>query len=476
MKAPFFADLCRIVNFLVDLLLFIFCQILVFKLRFQAGFLPGFFSESVFLSLSQTALNLYLTHFITGICLFVFLGISFGLYSGKIYINLFQSFKKLSLVCLSWVVLCLFVAFFFKVEPSISRSFVILSGWLSFLTLCVWKKLLKSFIHTSGLMMNLQERVLVIGNGPLQTNFLKRLESHPAIEYRFVEHVAIEHSLIHDFTARKKYKSVTFEDVKKLIESRHFDAILLADNNIGQEKISLLVQVCHQEMVRFIFIPMFFEVLISGLHIKFVQGVPLVGIGKNPLDKFINRLIKRTLDIIGSIVGLVIFWPVIVLFLLLVYWESPGPVFYSQTRAGRSDKKFKIYKIRSMRMNAETSRGPQWTKENDSRRLLIGAFMRRWNIDELPQFWNVLKGDMSLVGPRPERPMFIKDFKRQVEYYNLRHTIKPGITGWAAINGWRGNTDLNERIRFDLDYIEHWSLWFDIKIMLLTFLSIKNAY
>jgi lipopolysaccharide/colanic/teichoic acid biosynthesis glycosyltransferase len=129
-----------------------------------------------------------------------------------------------------------------------------------------------------------------------------------------------------------------------------------------------------------------------------------------------------------------------------------------------------------MKLDAERENGAQWATEEDGRRLRIGAFMRSWNIDELPQFWNILMGEMSLVGPRPERPELIEDFKHEVNYYNIRHGVKPGLTGWAAVNGWRGNTDLSERIRFDLDYIERWSLLFDFYIMLRTLVGNKNAY
>jgi lipopolysaccharide/colanic/teichoic acid biosynthesis glycosyltransferase len=187
-------------------------------------------------------------------------------------------------------------------------------------------------------------------------------------------------------------------------------------------------------------------------------------------------MMKRTLDLVGGAFGLLVSAPLIAIFAAIVRAESPGPIFYSQVRVGRGGKDFMIHKIRSMRVDAEDEDGPQWAREGDGRRLKVGAFMRKWNIDELPQFWNVLKGDMSLVGPRPERPEFIQDFKHSVTYYNVRHTVKPGVTGWAAVNGWRGNTDLNERIRFDLDYIERWSLLFDCYIMLLTFSRNKNAY
>ena len=173
----------------------------------------------------------------------------------------------------------------------------------------------------------------------------------------------------------------------------------------------------------------------------------------------------------------VYFWvfAIIAIFGALVYRESPGPIFYKQRRLGRDGRPFWCYKIRSMRLDAEAAGQVGWTKADDPRRLAIGAFMRKWNIDETPQFWNVLKGDMSLVGPRPERPELIHNFKEEIPHYNARHNIKPGITGWAQINGYRGDTDLNARIRCDLYYIENWNLMIDFQIMLLTLFRQKNA-
>ena len=168
--------------------------------------------------------------------------------------------------------------------------------------------------------------------------------------------------------------------------------------------------------------------------------------------------------------------PIIALYALLVYLESPGPVFYRQLRVGRRGRHFHILKIRSMNLDAENASGPRWATRFDERTLKIGAFMRRWNIDELPQFWNVLKGDLSLVGPRPERPELIKRFREEVLYYNARHNIIPGMTGWAQVNGFRGDTDLSERIRCDIYYIENWNPILDIQIMLMTFFHWEGAH
>jgi exopolysaccharide biosynthesis polyprenyl glycosylphosphotransferase len=194
------------------------------------------------------------------------------------------------------------------------------------------------------------------------------------------------------------------------------------------------------------------------------------------LDHTINVMAKRALDIVGALVGLLLSGPIVALFGALVWLESKGSIFYRQRRWGYNGVPFEIIKIRSMKLNAEQGKGAQWCVKDDPRRLRVGAFMRKTNIDELPQFWNVLKGEMSLVGPRPERPELIAGFKHEIPHYNARHTAKPGMTGWAQINGLRGDTDLGERIQCDLWYLENWSLWLDIQIMALTFFKRDNAY
>jgi lipopolysaccharide/colanic/teichoic acid biosynthesis glycosyltransferase len=178
-------------------------------------------------------------------------------------------------------------------------------------------------------------------------------------------------------------------------------------------------------------------------------------------------------DILGGLFGLLLSAPLIALFGYLVHRESPGPILYRQRRQGDRGC-FEILKIRSMKLDAEKD-GVGWSRKVDDRRLKIGAFMRKWNIDELPQFWNVVKGDMSLVGPRPERPELIANFKEEIPHYNARHNVKPGLTGWAQVNGFRGDTDLTQRIRCDLFYLENWSLLLDLQILLMTLGGNRNA-
>jgi Undecaprenyl-phosphate glucose phosphotransferase len=208
------------------------------------------------------------------------------------------------------------------------------------------------------------------------------------------------------------------------------------------------------------------------------DGIPIVNLRESPIQGW-NSVIKRGFDILFSIVFLIIISPVMALVAVLVKLTSPGPILYRQKRMGLDGHVFNMYKFRSMRVNAEKHSGPVWAKKNDNRRTRLGAFMRATSLDEWPQFFNVLKGDMSLVGPRPERPPFVQKFRENIPKYMLRHKVKSGITGWAQINGWRGNTSIEKRIEYDLYYIQNWSVWFDFKILVMSFwkgFMNKHAY
>jgi len=207
-------------------------------------------------------------------------------------------------------------------------------------------------------------------------------------------------------------------------------------------------------------------------------GIPIVDLNATPMVGM-NRLLKAAFDRILSSIILIVVAPLMLFIAILVKFSSPGPVLFRQQRVGWNGRPFMMLKFRSMPVNVENVTGPVWAKSSDGRATKIGTILRRTSLDELPQFFNVLRGDMSIVGPRPERSVFVEKFKDEVPDYMKKHLVKAGITGWAQVNGWRGNTDLGKRIEYDMYYIEHWSLWFDIKIVFLTivrgFIN-KNAY
>jgi len=253
--------------------------------------------------------------------------------------------------------------------------------------------------------------------------------------------------------------------------------LVVTASALGHKEMVRLILECEKNLVQFKLVPDLFEILTSQVHVTQVGGVPLLGLKEIPLASPWNRFLKRTLDVLGAAVGLMVISPLLLLCALLIKMTSPGPVFYKQERCGEDGRTFVLIKFRTMRVDAEKETGPVWASEKDPRRTRVGQWLRRWNWDELPQLWNVLKGDMSLVGPRPERPHFVSQFKENVPRYMTRHLIRSGMTGWSQVNGLRGSTDIRERVKFDLYYIENWSLRFDLKILFLTFLrGNRNAY
>ncbi len=225
-------------------------------------------------------------------------------------------------------------------------------------------------------------------------------------------------------------------------------------------------------------VPDLLQVIALKARLEDLDGIPIININDVPLQGF-NSFIKRALDIAISSTALAFMGIPFGIVSLLIRRSSSGPVFYRQERMGLDGKPFLIYKFRSMYEDAEAESGPVWAREDDPRCTPIGRLLRRTNVDEMPQLWNVLKGDMSLVGPRPERPYFVDQFKQRIPQYMLRHKVRAGLTGWAQVNGWRGNTSIEKRIEYDLYYIENWSVTLDLKIMWLTLLKgffHKHAY
>ncbi|MDB4772496.1 sugar transferase [Verrucomicrobiales bacterium] len=267
-----------------------------------------------------------------------------------------------------------------------------------------------------------------------------------------------------------------FCQLSDVLGGGQIDMLITTDTELDRNDLGHAITLCEKEMVGFQLVPTCFRVLLSGLSLDRIFGMPLLGISKLPLHSRVNLFLKRVIDAVGGFVGLVLSAPLIAVFGAIIYLQSPGPIFYRQRRVGQRGREFDIIKLRSMKLDSEAGTGAVWTVENDPRRLKIGRFLRASNIDEVPQFWNVLIGEMSLVGPRPERPELIRKFRDEIPHYNARHAIKPGITGWAQVNGFRGNTDLTERVKYDLHYIERWNLLFDFQIMFLTFLKRDNAY
>ncbi len=269
------------------------------------------------------------------------------------------------------------------------------------------------------------------------------------------------------------------KDLQDLLDLTVMDeiAITLPLNDYGSLK--KIVQICEKSGVHTKFIPDYFSVIPTIPYMEDLGGLPAINIRHVPLTEFYNAAAKRAVDILGAVVGLVLFAPIMLIAAILIKITSPGPVIFAQERVGLHQKTFRMYKLRSMKLQTDDDEKKEWTTKHDPRVTAVGRFIRKTSIDEMPQFWNILKGDMSLVGPRPERPYFVEKFKEEIPHYMIKHQVRPGLTGWAQVNGLRGDTSIERRVEYDLYYIENWSLGFDIKIMFLTIFKgfvNKNAY
>ena len=375
-----------------------------------------------------------------------------------------------------WFFAYLGVSLVLKFEPPISRIYVACSCVTVMSALLGWRWAFHKLLGREAIARKLRQRIVFIGWSREAGRMVQAVKSDRSQPYHIAGFIPSPFGRpSEDPTSEVSYLGES-GDLASVFEAHKVDMVVLADLDTPVDKILSLANLCEREFIQFKIIPSYFQILVSGLQLDTLSGVPILGISELPLDRPINQTLKRAVDVAGSVVGLTLSAPLLAICGALVYLESPGSIFYRQLRVGRNGRNFHIIKVRSMRQDAEVNGGAQWAKKDDPRRLKVGAFIRAWNIDEIPQFWNVLKGEMSLVGPRPERPELIANFKHEIPHYNARHASKPGMTGWAQINGLRGDTDLRERVRYDLFYLENWSLWLDFQIMFQTFIRRDNAY
>lgn len=322
-----------------------------------------------------------------------------------------------------------------------------------------------------------QKHILLVGYSRAAESFIDRVQQNPEWGYQV-------RGILDDNQERGyEYKGVrvigTIPNLEMILSMNTLDEIAITLSIKEYMNLESIVASCEKSGVHTKFIPDYNNMIPTRPYTEDMQGVPVINIRHVPLNDLLNMSMKRGVDIFGSLVGIVLFSPVMLLTVLAIKLTSPGPVIYKQERVGLHNRSFQMYKFRSMEVQAPLSEKNQWTTPHDPRVTPIGKFIRRTSIDETPQFFNVLFGNMSLVGPRPERPFFVERFKEEIPRYMIKHQVRPGMTGWAQVNGFRGDTSITRRIEHDLYYIENWTLGFDFKILFLTvfkgFIN-KNAY
>lgn len=327
--------------------------------------------------------------------------------------------------------------------------------------------LITHFLITRGI----QRRVLIVGLTPVGLRLAARFRTKRDMGYELVGFISLNEKKVGKLLGGVPVMG-TPDDLRRLVRDNNVEEVFVAQADIPNDVFFKMFIDSEKEWAKVSFVPSLVEMMRSQIHYDEVAGVPIYAIRETPLQGT-NAGVKRAFDLCFGTLGLVIISPLLLLIAILVKRSSAGPMIYKQNRLGLDGKGFNIYKFRTMPVNSE-KQGPGWGGQEDSRSTPIGRLLRRWNLDELPQLWNVVRGDMSLVGPRPERPVYVDQFREMFPRYMSRHAVKTGMTGWAQVHGLRGDTSIQQRLRFDLYYIENWSLWLDVKILILTVLGAKR--
>lgn len=362
-------------------------------------------------------------------------------------------------------------------EINVSRSVIVIFYVLNmFFTSCLRVAMRKSLQTIRRKGYNLKH-ILLVGYSRAAEEYIKRILDNPQWGY-VVCGILDDH--VPSGTLYKGIKVLgSIGNLEYILPQNKLDEIAITLSLKDYDRLEELVYTCEKSGVHTKFVPDYSSLIPTKPFTEDVMGLPVINIRNVPLSRTSNRMVKRAVDVLGSLFGIIITSPIMLIAAISVKLSSPGPIIFKQERIGQHNKPFYMYKFRSMEMQSPAREKRAWTVKNDPRVTNVGKILRRTSIDELPQLFNILKGDMSLVGPRPERPLFVEKFKEEIPRYMVKHQIRPGLTGWAQVNGLRGDTSIKKRIEYDVYYIENWTMGFDIKIILMTFLTgfvNKNAY
>lgn len=442
---------------------------LAWFLKFRSSILPGDSVETVSFSSYMTALFFI----IPGIIVLYW---AVGLYRANRMKGRRLEISNVILANLLGYLIFIVVLFMLH-QDNWSRSMILVFVVLNTVTdlvarFSVWH-VMKDLRRSGRYLRN----VLLVGYSRAAEEYIDRVKMNPQWGYN------IRGILDDRIEAGTEYKGIRvlgrIDNLMIILPENHLDEIAITLGLSEYYRLESIVSLCEKSGVHTKFIPDYNNIIPTKPYTEDILGLPVINIRYVPLSNTFPAMVKRVIDIVGSLVCIVVFSPVMLGFALAVRLTSPGPVIYSQERVGLRNRKFMMYKFRSMIVQDEKSERKKWTTRDDPRVTRVGRFMRKTSIDELPQLFNVLKGDMSLVGPRPERPYFVEKFQEEIPRYMVKHQVRPGMTGWAQIHGFRGDTSIRKRIDYDLYYIENWTLGLDFKILFLTVFSgfvNKNAY
>ena len=368
------------------------------------------------------------------------------------------------------------ILYIFK-QPNFSRTMIFIFFCINLLLELLARNLLRFFlrgIRRKGLN---QKHILLVGYSRAAEQYIDRIMANPEWGY------ALRGILDDRLPIGTEYKGVkvigSIENLLIILPQNSVDEIAITLGIDEYGKLDRIVAACEKSGVHTKFIPDYHSIIPTRPYTEDLNGLPVVNIRSVPLSSAGNRFLKRAVDILGALFAILLFSPLMLVVSILIKATSPGPLIFKQVRVGWKNQRFDMYKFRSMVVQDAESEKKGWTTKDDPRITRVGRWIRKTSVDELPQLFNVLAGDMSLVGPRPERPQFVEEFQEKIPRYMVKHQVRPGLTGWAQVNGYRGDTSIEKRIEHDLYYIENWTLGLDFKIILMTFFKgfvNKNAY
>ncbi|MBE6089746.1 MAG: undecaprenyl-phosphate glucose phosphotransferase [Clostridium beijerinckii] len=348
----------------------------------------------------------------------------------------------------------------------ISRLVIIIFYFVNIMLIMAKRLILRKILsrmRTKGLNL---KHVVIVGAGEVANEYLDVLKNNKSFGYNYSGYVS-------DASNFQGRKLGNYSDLYNVLNEYKPDEVVCALDLSDAKYLENIVSDCEKSGTKISIIPFCYKYIPSQPYIDQLGSIPLINIRRIPLDNLGNAFIKRSLDILGSLFLILCTSPIMIITAVIIKFTSNGPIIFKQKRVGLNKNLFVMYKFRSMKINSQEETG--WSTDNDPRKTKFGSFIRKFSIDELPQFFNVLKGDMSLVGPRPELPHFVENFKNEIPLYMVKHQVKPGITGLAQVNGYRGDTSIKKRIEFDIHYIENWNILMDISILFKTaFKGFKN--
>ena len=362
-------------------------------------------------------------------------------------------------------------------QPNFSRSLIFFFALGNVIFMSGYRLIVRNILSYIRKVGYNSKQVVIVGYSRACEQYIDRILVNPQWGYK------IRGILDDEVPAGTYYKGIQvlgrIDNLEVILPQNTLDEIAIALPLKNYKRLEEIVGRCEKSGVHTKFIPDYNSVIPSKPYTEDLSGLPVINIRRVPLTSTFNWYLKRAIDIIGSLVAIIVFSPVMLLSVIIIKCHRDGPVLFVQERVGLHNKVFKMYKFRTMVEQKPEEEEKEWTTKNDPRVTGFGKFLRRTSLDETPQFFNILKGDMSLIGPRPERPQFVEQFKEEIPRYMIKHQVRPGLTGWAQVNGYRGDTSIRKRVEYDIFYIENWTIWLDIQILFLTFLKgfiNKNAY